>query len=143
MKKIVLLILINTIILNSKVLENDKLPINSKEFINLIYPNIKIKEVKLNGYKYEVVLTNNTTLYFANNGAWIEVNGLYNEPIPKNILPNSVLESMLENIKNPKILNISKLYKKYKILLYDKYELYSIIISENGELLEKEKYKIN
>lgn len=93
------------------------LPKNAREFIESIYPQIPIEEIKMDKGIYTVKLVNDAKISFTADGNWIKIDGYYNY-VPEKALPKAVIKSI--SSYNSKIVDIEKKAGVYKIRFADR-----------------------
>lgn len=93
------------------------LPKNAWEFIESIYPQIPIEEIKMDKGIYTVKLVNDAKISFTADGNWIKIDGYYNY-VPEKALPKAVIKSI--SSYNSKIVDIEKKAGVYKIRFADR-----------------------
>ena len=107
------------------------LPKNAFNFMHLVFPDFKINKV---------TLENEAIISFNGYGDWIKIDSSF-EPIPQEVLPKKILNSISKNFKNPKIVyanKYDKIYEKlfFEVIIYDKYDIFAIYIKEDGEIID-------
>ncbi|MEI0580225.1 PepSY-like domain-containing protein [Brachyspira pilosicoli] len=94
----------------------DKLPENSKTFIEDNFNNANIKTINKINNCFHVLLEDDCLLIFNDIGNWCEVDG-NNKPIPTNFIPENVLYTISKTNPNTNILKIVKKWNTYIITL--------------------------
>ena len=94
----------------------DKLPENSKTFIEDNFNNANIKTINKINNCFHVLLEDDCLLIFNDIGNWCEVDGK-NKPIPTNFIPENVLYTISKTNPNTNILKIVKKWNTYIITL--------------------------
>ena len=87
-----------------------------------------------------MTLENEAIISFNGYGDWIKIDSSF-EPIPQEVLPKKILNSISKNFKNPKIVyanKYDKIYEKlfFEVIIYDKYDIFAIYIKEDGEIID-------
>lgn len=121
-------------------LNAEDLPKNAFNFMGSVFPDFKIDNISLENNIYKVTLLNEAVISFDGHGNWIKIDSSF-EPIPETVFPKKVLDSIIEKFKNPKIVyanKYDKIYEKllYEVIIYDKYDIFSIYIKEDGEMID-------
>lgn len=116
------------------------LPKNAFNFMHLVFPDFKINNISLEDDIYKVTLENEAIISFNGYGDWIKIDSSF-EPIPQEVLPKKILNSISKNFKNPKIVyanKYDKIYEKlfFEVIIYDKYDIFAIYIKEDGEIID-------
>lgn len=94
----------------------DKLPENSKTFIENNFDNTNIKTINKINNRFYVLLEDNFSLIFDDSGSWCEVDGK-DKPIPTNFIPENVMYTVGRTNPNTNILKIVKKWNTYIITL--------------------------
>lgn len=105
------------------------LPKNAREFIESIYPQIPIEEIKMDKGIYTVKLVNDAKISFTADGNWIKIDGYYNY-VPEKALPEAVIKSI--SSYNSKIVDIEKKAGVYKIRFADRR---TVRITDSGNII--------
>ena len=124
-------------ILNGQTLSKE-LPKNAFNFMDSVFPDLKIDDISLEDDIYKVTLENDAVISFDGYGDWIKIDSSL-EPIPQTVLPKKVLYSISRNFKNLKLIHANKYDNAYEIMLYevilyDKYDKFAVYIKEDGEI---------
>ncbi len=135
----IFVIVCNNNYLFSNVNNIDKLPISSKELIKTVFPKVEIKDITVYKRTYKVELNNDIIFHFNRDGELKEINGLEIEPIPYKSIPKKAYITLLNEVKNPRIIYIAKKKDFFHIKTFDKFQLYDIVVKDDGELIKKEK----
>ncbi len=124
---------------NDKLLQKSELPVQTQQFIDSNFANIKITYAKLERdffeRSYEVVLADGTKLEFTSKGDWKEVDCRYEE-VPAAVIPQAIKEYVSSNYPGEKILKIERDRGYYELKLSNRYELtfnknYNIVDIDN------------
>lgn len=124
---------------NDKLLQKSELPVQTQQFIDSHFANIKITYAKLERdffeRSYEVVLADGTKLEFTSKGDWKEVDCRYEE-VPAAVIPQAIKEYVSSNYPGEKILKIERDRGYYELKLSNRYELtfnknYNIVDIDN------------
>lgn len=111
---------------NDRVINKDKLPAVSQQFINTYFGNNKISFVKEErdflDKSYEVVFTDGTKLEFSRNGEWKDVDCRYSE-VPSAVVPEAIRNYVANNYAGEKILQIDHERNEYEVRLSNRLEL--------------------
>lgn len=94
----------------------DKLPKNSKTFIEDNFNNTNIKSINKINNRFYVLLEDDFSLIFDNSGIWCEVDGK-DKPIPTGFIPENVIYTVDKTNPNTNILKIVKKWNTYIITL--------------------------
>ena len=94
----------------------DKLPKNSKTFIEDNFNNTNIKSINKINNRFYVLLEDDFSLIFDNSGIWCEVDGK-DKPIPTCFIPENVIYTVDRTNPNTNILKIVKKWNTYIITL--------------------------
>ena len=94
----------------------DKLPKNSKTFIEDNFNNTNIKSINKINNRFYVLLEDDFSLIFDNSGIWCEVDGK-DKPIPTGFIPENVIYTVDRTNPNTNILKIVKKWNTYIITL--------------------------
>ncbi|WP_295296411.1 PepSY-like domain-containing protein [uncultured Brachyspira sp.] len=94
----------------------DKLPKNSKTFIEDNFNNTNIKSINKINNRFYVLLEDDFSLIFDNAGIWCEVDGK-DKPIPTGFIPENVIYTVDRTNPNTNILKIVKKWNTYIITL--------------------------
>lgn len=130
--KIIFILLFVSIVIYAKPkIPPSSLPKNAQEFIESIYPQIPIEEIKTDKGIYTVKLVNDAKISFTADGNWIKIDGYYNY-VPEKVLPESVINSINSFLANSKILDIEKKSGVYKIRFSDRKV---IRITDSGNII--------
>lgn len=116
------------------------LPKNAFNFMHLVFPDFKINNISLEDDIYKVTLENEAIISFNGYGDWIKIDSSF-EPIPQEVLPKKILNSISKNFKNPRLIHVNKYDNAYEIMLYevilyDKYDRFAIYIKEDGKIMK-------
>lgn len=136
---IVISIVLLSNILNAQTI-NYELPKNAFNFMYFIFPDFQIDNISLENDIYKVELLNEATILFDGYGDWVKIDSSF-DPIPEDVFPKKVFNSINQKFKNPKIVHANKydkIYKEllYEVIIYDKYDIFAIYIKEDGEVLD-------
>ena len=87
-----------------------------------------------------MTLENEAIISFNGYGDWIKIDSSF-EPIPQEVLPKKILNSISKNFKNPRLIHVNKYDNAYEIMLYevilyDKYDRFAIYIKEDGKIMK-------
>ena len=107
------------------------LPQKARAFIQSTYPNAQIWMVERDGRKFEVKLSNGTSIDFLLNGNWIDIDSEYNA-IPLSVFPKAVANAIIRTYPQAVAIEAEKKFGNYKIKLNNMMELF---ISANGQLM--------
>lgn len=94
----------------------DKLPKNSKTFIEDNFNNTNIKSINKINNRFYVLLEDDFSLIFNDAGIWCEVDGK-DKPIPTDFIPENVMYTVNRTNPNTNILKIVKKWNTYIITL--------------------------
>ena len=130
-KIIFILLFVSVVIYAKPKIPPSSLPKNAQEFIESIYPQIPIEEIKTDKGIYTVKLVNDAKISFTADGNWIKIDGYYNY-VPEKVLPESVINSINSFLANSKILDIEKKSGVYKIRFSDRKV---IRITDSGNII--------
>jgi hypothetical protein len=105
----------------------DKLPENSRKFLNTHFNEMEISYVEVEKELlwvegYEVILIDGTEVYFTRNGEWKEVERRKNA-VPPAIIPREISRYVEKNFPGKEILAIEKENRKWEIKLNNRMEL--------------------
>ena len=130
--KIIFILLFVSIVIYAKPkIPPSSLPKNAQEFIESIYPQIPIEEIKTDKGIYTVKLVNDAKISFTADGNWIKIDGYYNY-VTEKVLPESVINSINSFLANSKISDIEKKSGVYKIRFSDRKV---IRITDSGNII--------
>ena len=94
---------------NDKLVTKSELPVQTQQFIDSHFANVKLTYAKLERdffeRSYEVVLADGTKLEFTSKGEWKEVDCRYDE-VPAAIIPQAIKEYVSSNYPGEKVLKI-------------------------------------
>lgn len=130
-KIIFILLFVSAVIYAKTKIPPSSLPKNAQEFIESIYPQIPIEEIKMDKGIYTVKLVNDAKISFTADGNWIKIDGYYNY-VPEKVLPESIINSINSFLANSKILDIEKKSGVYKIRFSDRKV---IRITDSGNII--------
>lgn len=130
-KIIFILLFVSAVIYAKPKIPTSSLPKNAQEFIESIYPQIPIEEIKMDKGVYTVKLVNDAKISFTADGNWIKIDGYYNY-VPEKVLPESVINSINSFLANSKIVDIEKKSGVYKIRFSDRKV---IRITDSGNII--------
>lgn len=130
--KIIFILLFVSVVIYAKTkIPTSSLPKNAQEFIESIYPQIPIEEIKMDKGVYTVKLVNDAKISFTADGNWIKIDGYYNY-VPEKVLPEAVINSINSFLANSKIVDIEKKSGVYKIRFSDRKV---IRITDSGNII--------
>lgn len=124
---------------NDKLVTKSELPVQTQQFIDSHFANVKLTYAKLERdffeRSYEVVLADGTKLEFTSKGEWKEVDCRYDE-VPAAIIPQAIKEYVSSNYPGEKVLKIERDRGYYELKLSNRYELtfnknYNIVDIDN------------
>ena len=124
---------------NDKLVTKSELPVQTQQFIDSHFANVKLTYAKLERdffeRSYEVVLADGTKLEFTSKGEWKEVDCRYDE-VPAAIIPQAIKEYVSSNYPGEKVLKIECDRGYYELKLSNRYELtfnknYNIVDIDN------------
>ena len=124
---------------NDKLITKSELPVQTQQFIDSHFANVKLTYAKLERdfleRSYEVVLADGTKLEFTSKGEWKEVDCRYDE-VPAAIIPQAIREYVSSNYPGEKILKVERDRGYYELKLSNRYELtfnkdYNIVDIDN------------
>ena len=127
----ILLFVFATIIYAKPKISPTSLPKNAQEFIEWVYPQIPIEEMKMDKSVYTVKLANDAKISFTADGNWIKIDGYYNY-VPEKVLPEAVINSINSFLANSKIVDVEKKAGVYKIRFSDRKV---IRITDSGNII--------
>ena len=127
----ILLFVFATIIYAKPKISPTSLPKNAQEFIEWVYPQIPIEEMKMDKSVYTVKLVNDAKISFTADGNWIKIDGYYNY-VPEKVLPEAVINSINSFLSNSKISDVEKKAGVYKIRFSDRKV---IRITDSGNII--------
>ena len=127
----ILLFVFATIIYAKPKISPTSLPKNAQEFIEWVYPQIPIEEMKMDKGVYTVKLVNDAKISFTADGNWIKIEGYYNY-VPEKVLPEAVINSINSFLSNSKISDVEKKAGVYKIRFSDRKV---IRITDSGNII--------
>ena len=127
----ILLFVFATIIYAKPKISPTSLPKNAQEFIEWVYPQIPIEEMKMDKSVYTVKLMNDAKISFTADGNWIKIDGYYNY-VPEKVLPEAVINSINSFLSNSKISDVEKKAGVYKIRFSDRKV---IRITDSGNII--------
>ncbi|ADG72199.1 PepSY-like domain-containing protein [Brachyspira murdochii] len=131
-KKLFALLITLTIISTSSAFADcSSLPQNARNFIQKVYPNVKIWKAERDDGKFEVKLSNGSKIDFLYNGEWNSIDGEYNT-VPFSALPQSLANTIKNTYSNAVIIEIEKEWGNYKVKLNNFMELF---ITPDGQLM--------
>lgn len=130
-KIIFILLFVSVVIYAKPKIPPSSLPKNAQEFIESIYPQIPIEEIKMDKGIYTVKLVNDAKISFTADGNWIKIDGYYNY-VPEKVLPEAVINSINSFLANSKIVDIEKKSGVYKIRFADRKV---IRITDSGNII--------
>lgn len=127
----ILLFVFATIVYAKPKIPPTSLPKNAQEFIEWVYPQIPIEEMKMDKGVYTVKLVNDAKISFTADGNWIKIEGYYNY-VPEKVLPEAVINSITSFLSNSKIADVEKKAGVYKIRFSDRKV---IRITDSGNII--------
>ena len=130
-KIIFILLFVSAVIYAKPKIPPSSLPKNAQEFIESIYPQTPIEEIKMDKGIYTVKLVNDAKISFTADGNWIKIDGYYNY-VPEKVLPETVINSINSFLANSKIADIEKKSGVYKIRFSDRKV---IRITDSGNII--------
>ncbi len=96
------------------------LPKPAQQFIDTYFPDIEIDKVERYDHKYELLLSNNFTLTFTEQGDWLEVNGNLRalpSPLQRDIIPITLRNYIASQYPEADIAAIERIDNQYRITL--------------------------
>ena len=135
-KKIFALLISLTIISTSSLFADWVVPVSSlpqkaRAFIQRVYPGAQIWKVERDDGKFDVKLSNGTSIDFLPNGNWVNIDGEYNG-VPLSVLPQAVANTVRRTYPQAMMIDVEKEWGNYKIKLNNMMEMF---ISANGQLM--------
>lgn len=113
------------------VIHPSSLPKTAQDFIKKSFPNDTVIYAEQKRKDFKAELQSGIEIKFFLNGEWKDIKSRY-QPLPQNLLPNAVLNSIKQRYPQASILKIQREYSSYKISLDNRRKIY---ISDSNEFL--------
>ncbi|WP_300369857.1 PepSY-like domain-containing protein [Brachyspira sp.] len=107
------------------------LPQKATSFIQRVFPNTQIWKVERDGRKFDVKLSNGTSIDFLSNGDWDNIDSEYS-PIPDAAFPQAVIKAIRNAYPQAAIIDAEKEWGNYKLKLNNMME---IMVTGNGQIM--------
>ncbi|MFI3314306.1 MAG: PepSY-like domain-containing protein [Rikenellaceae bacterium] len=134
---VVVLLSINTLAAEERVIDQEMLPKSAKSFIEKNYPSDKISIATMErgvlDKDYKVILTSGVKIEFDKSGNWSEIECKRNSEVPMDIIPEKIVTYVKAKFPNNKVLKVEKDHKSIELELDNDLELK---FNKKGDLVE-------
>lgn len=99
-----------------------KLPQEAQVFLTQFFPGNNVISVERDGFKYDVVLMDGTSIEFGHSGGWRDVD-CHLMPVPEGIVPMPILNYVTTNFNMYYIVKIKQERREYEVELNNDMDL--------------------